>query len=145
MPCGVEYHSLVRAGFAECRSRSLFAIKAKAALLRAYLKKIFPCHRDRIDGRFLQCQSVFCIKRRIVNERFHFLSAGLDFTPEGDTLGWCAEYLTNEWEYYWIDFNYYKQTTDDGLEVYYVEAFQEPIKEFLDYDVMKRHLDYKGV
>ena len=44
-----------------------------------------------------------------------------------------------------IDFNYYKQTTDDGLEVYYVEAFQEPIKEFLDYDVMKRHLDYKGV
>ena len=70
---------------------------------------------------------------------------GLDFTPEGDALGWCAEYLANEWEYYWIDFNYYKQTTDDGLEVYYVEAFQEPIKEFLDYDVMKRHLDYKGV
>ena len=30
VPCGVEYHSLVRAGFAECRSRSLFAIKAKA-------------------------------------------------------------------------------------------------------------------
>ena len=40
-------------------------------------KKIFSCHRDRIDGRFLQCKSVFCIKRRIVNERFHFLSAGV--------------------------------------------------------------------
>nr|DAM74419.1 MAG TPA: hypothetical protein [Caudoviricetes sp.]DAQ14710.1 MAG TPA: hypothetical protein [Caudoviricetes sp.] len=35
MPCGVEYHSLVRAGFAVCRSRSLFVIKAKKPLGKA--------------------------------------------------------------------------------------------------------------
>ena len=49
-----------------------------------------------------------------------------------------SEYLSNEWEYYWIDFNYARQTTDDGLEVYYVTAFQEPIKEYLDYDPTRR-------
>lgn len=72
-----------------------------------------------------------------LNDFYSFLP-GLDFTPEGDMLGWCAEYLGNEWEYYWIDFNYTRQTTDDGLEVYYVTAFQEPIKEYLDYDPTRR-------
>ena len=94
---------------------------------------------------FYNANRYFALNGELSMNDFTSYLPGLDFTPEGDTLGWCAEYLTNEWEYYWIDFNYYKQTTDDGLEVYYVEAFQEPIKEFLDYDVMKRHLDYKGV
>ena len=72
-----------------------------------------------------------------LNDFYSFLP-GLDFTPEGDMLGWCAEYLSNEWEYYWIDFNYARQTTDDGLDVFYVTAFQEPIKEYLDYDPTRR-------
>lgn len=72
-----------------------------------------------------------------LNDFYSFLP-GLDFIPEGDMLGWCAEYLSNEWEYYWIDFNYARQTTDDGLEVYYVTAFHEPIKEYLDYDPTRR-------
>ena len=63
---------------------------------------------------------------------------GLEFTPESDDFGWCGDYLAEEWEYFWIDFNYIKQKTDDGLEVYYVEAFQEPIKDYLDYDPTKR-------
>lgn len=94
---------------------------------------------------FYNANRYFALNGELSMNDFTSYLPGLDFTPEGDTLGWCAEYLANEWEYCWIDFNYYKQTTDDGLEVYYVEAFQEPIKEFLDYDVMKRHLDYKGV
>lgn len=67
-----------------------------------------------------------------MNDFYSYL--GLDVTPEGDALGWCADYLADEWEYYWIDFSYLKQQTDDGLEVYYVSAFQEPIKDYLDYD-----------
>ena len=60
-----------------------------------------------------------------MNNLYNYL--GLDYIPEGDTTGWCSDYLANEWEYYWIDFHYYKRTTDDGLEVYYVEAFQPPV------------------
>lgn len=68
---------------------------------------------------------------------------GLDYVPDGDATGWCADYLANEWEYYWIDFQYYKQTTDDGLEVYYVEAFQPPIENYIDYDPFKEYCDKK--
>lgn len=59
---------------------------------------------------------------------------GLDYVPELDTIGWCADYLGNEWDYYWIDFGILEQTTDDGLEVYYAEAFQPPIENYRNYD-----------
>ena len=108
-------------------------------------KRYFHATEIELTDAFYNANRYFALNGELSMNDFTSYLPGLDFTPEGDTLGWCAEYLTNEWEYYWIDFNYYKQTTDDGLEVYYVEAFQEPIKEFLDYDVMKRHLDYKGV
>ena len=67
-----------------------------------------------------------------INDLYNYL--GLDFIPEGDLKGWCADYLAADWEYFWIDFSYLKQKTDDGLEVYYVEAFQEPINDYLNYD-----------
>ena len=108
-------------------------------------KRYFHATEIELTDAFYNANRYFALNGELSMNDFTSYLPGLDFTPEGDTLGWCAEYLTNEWEHYWIDFNYYKQTTDDGLEVYYVEAFQEPIKEFLDYDVMKRHLDYKGV
>ena len=70
---------------------------------------------------------------------------GLDHLPELDTMGWCADYLGNEWEYYWIDFQYYKQTTDDGLEVYYVDAFQPPIENYIEYDPYKDYCEKKEI
>ena len=70
-----------------------------------------------------------------MNDLYNYL--GLDYIPEGDLKGWCADYLASEWEYFWIDFSYLKQKTDDGLEVYYVEAYQEPINDYLNYDPSK--------
>ncbi len=107
-------------------------------------KRYFHATEVELTDAFYNANRYFALNGELSMNDFTSYLPELDFTPEGDQLGWCAEYLVNEWEYYWIDFNYYKQTTDDGLQVYYVEAFQEPIKEFLDYDAMKRHLDYKG-
>jgi len=70
-----------------------------------------------------------------MNDLYNYL--GLDYIPEGDLKGWCADYLAADWEYLWIDFSYLKQKTDDGLEVYYVEAYQEPIDDYLNYDPSK--------
>lgn len=70
---------------------------------------------------------------------------GLDHLPELDTMGWYADYLGNEWEYYWIDFQYCKQTTDDGLQVYYVEAFQPPIENYIDYDPYTEYCEKKEI
>ena len=38
------------------------------------------------------------------------------------------------WDAPWINFSYAKQPTDDGLEVYYVTAFEEPIEDYLNFD-----------
>lgn len=70
-----------------------------------------------------------------MNDLYNYL--GLDYIPEGDLKGWCADYLAADWEYFWIDFSYLKQKTDDGLEVCYVEAYQEPIDDYLNYDPSK--------
>ena len=70
-----------------------------------------------------------------MNDLYNYL--GLDYIPEGDLKGWCADYLATDWEYFWIDFSYLKQKTDDGLEVYYVEAYQDPIDDYLNYDPSK--------
>lgn len=101
-------------------------------------KRYFHATEVELTDAFYNVNRNFALNGEVSLNDFYSFLPGLDFTPEGDTLGWCAEYLSNEWEYYWIDFNYYPQKTDDGLDVYYVEAFQEPIKEFLDYDYAKR-------
>lgn len=67
-----------------------------------------------------------------INNLYSYL--GLDYLPEKDDMGWCSDYMINEWEYFWIDFVVDKQTTDDGLEVYQVYAFQPPIPDYLDYE-----------
>lgn len=67
-----------------------------------------------------------------INNLYSYL--GLDYLPEKDDVGWCSDYMINEWEYFWIDFVANKQTTDDGLEVYQVYAFQPPIYDYLDYE-----------
>lgn len=101
-------------------------------------KRYFHATEAELMDAFYNVNRNFALNGEVSLNDFYSFLPGLDFTPEGDMLGWCAEYLSNEWEYYWIDFNYTRQTTDDGLEVYYVTAFQEPIKEYLDYDPTRR-------
>lgn len=101
-------------------------------------KRYFHATEVELTDAFYHMNRDFVLNGEVSLNDFYSFLPGLDFTPEGDMLGWCAEYLGNEWEYYWIDFNYTRQTTDDGLEVYYVTAFQEPIKEYLDYDPTRR-------
>lgn len=67
-----------------------------------------------------------------LNDFYGYLN--LDFVPALNDRGWSMDYLGAMWENYWIDFSYVKQRTDDGLEVYYVSAFQEPIENYLNYD-----------
>lgn len=46
---------------------------------------------------------------------------GIDPIDNGKILGWdCAEDIV------WIDFNHYKDTLDDGMEIYYIEMMLEP-------------------
>ncbi|MCI6195401.1 MAG: DUF6353 family protein [Faecalibacterium sp.] len=42
-----------------------------------------------------------------MNDLYNYL--GLDYIPEGDLKGWCADYLAADWEYFWIDFSYSQQ------------------------------------
>lgn len=52
-----------------------------------------------------------------VNEWCNYLCADeLTITPEGDQMGWCLDQLIYDWDAYWMDFEYDKQMTDDGLE-----------------------------
>ena len=77
-----------------------------------------------------------------LNDFYGYLN--LDFVPALNDRGWSMDYLGAMWENYWIDFSYVKQQTDDGLEVYYVSAFQEPIENYLNYDPYEGLYD-KGI
>lgn len=67
-----------------------------------------------------------------LNDVYGYLN--LDFIPELHGRGWSIDYMSEIWNSGWIDFSYAKQQTDDGLEVYYVTAFEEPIEDYLDFD-----------
>ena len=67
-----------------------------------------------------------------LNDVYGYLN--LDFIPELHGRGWSIDYMSEMWNSGWIDFSYAKQQTDDGLEVYYVTAFEEPIEDYLDFD-----------
>lgn len=59
-----------------------------------------------------------------LNEYYALL--GIPLTDKGEEYGWETGYM---WEYYeanWIDFNYQKVTTDDGLECRIIWFVQEP-------------------
>ncbi len=76
-----------------------------------------------------------------LNDFYGYLN--LDFVPELNGYGWSVDYLADMWENYWIDFSYARQQTDDGLEVYYVSAFEKPIEDYMHYDPYKDYLDSK--
>lgn len=67
-----------------------------------------------------------------LNDVYGYLN--LDFIPELNGRGWSIDYMSEMWDNCWIDFSYAKQQTDDGLEVYYVTAFEEPIEDYLNFD-----------
>lgn len=70
-----------------------------------------------------------------VNEWCNYLCADeLIVTPEGDQMGWCLDQLIYDWDAYWMDFEYDKQITDDGLECYYLAPALDPVKNYLNYE-----------
>ena len=77
-----------------------------------------------------------------LNDFYGYLN--MDFVPELDDRGWSMDYLGAMWDNYWIDFNYQKQHTDDGLDVYYVTAFQDPIEDYMNFDPYKDYMESKG-
>lgn len=106
-------------------------------------KRYFHATEAELTDAFYTINRSFALDGEVsLNDFYNCL--GLEYLPNGDTTGWSADYLANEWEYYWIDFQYYKQTTDDGLEVYYVDSFQPPIENYIDYDPYGEYCEKKG-
>lgn len=105
-------------------------------------KRYFHATEAELTDAFYTINRSFAVDGEVSLNDF-YSCLGLEYLPNGDTTGWSADYLANEWEYYWIDFQYYKQTTDDGLEVYYVDAFQPPIENYIDYDPYAEYCDKK--
>lgn len=69
-----------------------------------------------------------------LNDWYSFLKTDeLTITPEGDLKGWCIDQLIDDWDYYWMEFEYDKQTTDDGLECYYYTPFLDPVDNWMAY------------
>lgn len=70
-----------------------------------------------------------------VNEWCNYIcSDELPHLPDGDNLGWCIDQLIEDYDAYWMDFEYDVQTTDDGLECYYLAPFLDPVEDYLNYD-----------
>ena len=64
----------------------------------------------------------------------YLCSDELPFLPDGDERGWCIDQLVYDLDSYWMDFEYDKQTTDDGLEVYYLAPMLDPVNNYLNYE-----------
>ena len=98
-----------------------------------FSNRYFHATEAELYDAFYQTNRDFSLNDEVsINNLYSYL--GLDYLPEKDDVGWCSDYMINEWEYFWIDFVANKQTTDDGLEVYQVYAFQPPIPDYLDYE-----------
>lgn len=98
-----------------------------------FSNRYFHATEAELYDAFYQVNRDFNLNSEVsINNLYSYL--GLDYLPEKDDMGWCSDYMINEWEYFWIDFVANKQTTDDGLEVYQVYAFQPPIPDYLDYE-----------
>lgn len=98
-----------------------------------FSNRYFHATEAELYDAFYQMNRDFSLNGKVsINNLYSYL--GLDYLPEKDDMGWCSDYMINEWEYFWIDFVANKQTTDDGLEVYQVYAFQPPIPDYLDYE-----------
>lgn len=106
-------------------------------------KRYFHATEAELLTAFYEVNHDFAINGYIaLNELYGYLN--LDFVPELDDRGWSIDYRGEMWDNYWIDFNYQKQHTDDGLDVYYVTAFQEPIEDYLNFDPYKDYMESKG-
>lgn len=55
-----------------------------------------------------------------LNEYLSFL--GLDEVEGGDTIGWDICYMIEEMDCYWLDFDNYKTTLEDGLECIIIDT-----------------------
>ena len=98
-----------------------------------FSNRYFHATEAELYDAFYQMNRDFSLNGEVsINNLYSYL--GLDYLPEKDDVGWCSDYMINKWEYFWIDFVANKQTTDDGLEVYQVYAFQPPIPDYLDYE-----------
>ena len=96
-------------------------------------KRYFHATETELLGAFYETNRDFTQNGYVaLNDFYGYLN--LDFVPALDDRGWSFDYFAEMWDNYWIDFSYVKQHTDDGLEVYYVSAFQEPIEDYLNYD-----------
>lgn len=59
---------------------------------------------------------------------------GLEFIPDGKCRGWCIDQMVEDWEYFWLDVECYEQKTDDGLDVYYVTPWVDPVEDWEHYE-----------
>lgn len=99
-------------------------------------KRYFHATETELLGAFYETNRDFTENGYVaLNDFYGYLN--LDFVPALNDRGWSLDYFAEMWDNYWIDFSYVKQHTDDGLEVYYVSAFQEPIEDYLNYDPYK--------
>lgn len=55
-----------------------------------------------------------------LNEYLSFL--GIESVDNGDEIGWDISYLIEELECYWLDFDNYKTTLEDGLECIIIDT-----------------------
>lgn len=132
---GVEKEAEIRDQIKEEKSTEATENVEEEKLLcyEPYSKRYFHATMTDLYDAFYQLNREFALEGYTsLNDLYNYL--GLDFMPEKDNLGWCADYLANEWEYYWIDFCLASTKTDDGLEVYEVIAYEPPIHDYLDYD-----------
>lgn len=99
-------------------------------------KRYFHATETELLGAFYETNRDFTENGYVaLNDFYGYLN--LDFVPALNDRGWSVDYFAEMWDNYWINFSYVKQHTDDGLEVYYVSAFQEPIEDYLNYDPYK--------
>lgn len=69
---------------------------------------------------------------------------GLDYIPDEKCRGWCIDQMVDDWEYYWVDVECYEQKTDDGLDVYYVTPWADPVEDWEHYEENYEREKYSG-
>ena len=87
-------------------------------------------------------QASYYFNRRLATDGYISVNEWCDYIcsdelprrADGDLWGWCIDQLTENYDVCWMDFEYDVQTTDDGLECYYLAPYFDPVKDYLEYD-----------
>lgn len=87
-------------------------------------------------------QASYYFNRRLATDGYISVNEWCDYIcsdelprrADGDLWGWCIDQLTENYDACWMDFEYDVQTTDDGLECYYLAPYFDPVKDYLEYD-----------